>query len=89
MKRRSFFQSCVRAAAIIALAPQLAFRVRPDAVVVAKIDSMKLWQIVTSRRHENPPEPLKMWMEYTTMVNGGRSENMNAGEAPWRIPYQE
>jgi len=29
MKRRSFFQSLARAAAIIALAPQLAFRAKP------------------------------------------------------------
>jgi hypothetical protein len=34
MKRRSFFQSIARAAAIVALAPQLAFRVKP---VVAEI----------------------------------------------------
>ena len=29
MKRRSFFSSIARAAAIVALAPQLAFRVKP------------------------------------------------------------
>lgn len=35
MKRRSFFQSLAKAAAIVALAPQLAFRVKPDLPSVA------------------------------------------------------
>lgn len=30
MNRRSFFSKCLRAAAIVALAPQIAFRVKPD-----------------------------------------------------------
>lgn len=30
MKRRAFFQSLAKAAAIVALAPQLAFRVKPE-----------------------------------------------------------
>lgn len=36
--RRGFFRSLAKTAAIIALAPQLAFRVRPEVVDVAAID---------------------------------------------------
>lgn len=36
MNRRSFFQSLARAAAIVALAPQLAFRVRPERLLVSE-----------------------------------------------------
>jgi hypothetical protein len=35
MKRRSFFQSLAKAAAIVALAPQLAFRVKPVVVEIS------------------------------------------------------
>ena len=39
MTRRSFFNSLARTAAIIALAPQLAFRAKPIALAVENIDT--------------------------------------------------
>ena len=43
MKRRSFFTALAKAAAIVALAPQLAFRVKPIEIAAPKIDLDSFW----------------------------------------------
>lgn len=43
MKRRNFFQGVLKAAAILALAPQLAFRVRPNLQSLMPPETKILW----------------------------------------------
>lgn len=43
MKRRNFFQGILKAAAILALAPQLAFRARPSLPSVALGETKTIW----------------------------------------------
>lgn len=78
MKRRGFFQSLARAAAIVALAPQLAFRTRPDLPNVSEPNP--LWEevpyevsIVTfvRTRDSKTGELLKKADEFTVPVRVG------------------
>lgn len=52
MRRRGFFKSLVKAAAIVALAPQIAFRVKPIKVaveVVQKVEAVPSFWYQTTR----------------------------------------
>jgi len=48
MKRRSFFQAVAKAAAIVALAPQIAFRVKPEAIAVKMPEVLAYELTITS-----------------------------------------
>lgn len=72
MKRRGFFQSLAKAAAIVALAPQLAFRVRPEMPNPAwnPADYQGEWQFVTFVRAYDPEtgETLEHGWERPTII---------------------
>lgn len=61
MNRRSFFQSIARAAAIVALAPQIAFRAPKLKLVVEPPQQVAFWRQITRRSRCVDSEYLKVY----------------------------
>lgn len=79
MKRRGFFQSLAKAAAIIALAPQLAFRAKAE---VFTLDATKGSLTRASIQVINPGELADLFKvgDKVLLLDGVRAKDMHAHE---------
>ena len=64
--RRSFFRSLARAAAIIALAPQIAFRAPKIAITAQPFESLNLDALIARAYQIEPTESIDIFTDRTT-----------------------